>query len=174
MGECQSNQAGRPKEQDSQGKKGYADCSQQLALGLSNGFISLSITLGFGKPLWQFDFRFLPQFLLYSNVAGSFSILAAQLSKTSFAITVLRISSGGIKWLIWFIILSVNVALGLAIAFTWVQCDPIRKTWEVTLDGTCWNKMIVVRYNIFTASKWCTYPPSPLLPLSQGTGGGDG
>ena len=65
----------------------------------------------------------------------------------------LRISTGSTKWLVWFIIVSVNVALGVAIAITWLQCDPIEKTWNPTVHGKCWNKLIVVRYNIFTASE---------------------
>ncbi|KAH8888517.1 hypothetical protein GQ53DRAFT_724516 [Thozetella sp. PMI_491] len=122
-----------------------------ISLALSSAFISLTVTLGFGKPLFQFNIKFLSEFLLYSNAAGSFSILAAQLSKTSFAITVLRISSGWLKRLVWFIIISVNIALGLALAFTWSQCDPIEKTWMPWVEGTCWSKFIVARYNMFTA-----------------------
>jgi YD repeat-containing protein len=124
---------------------------QQLALTASNTFVSISVTLGFGKPLWEFNFHLLPEFLLYSNLAGSFSILAAQLSKTSFAITVLRISSDWTRWLVWFIIISVNLALGLAITFTWIQCTPVERTWKPFVPGTCWDKHVVVKFNIFTA-----------------------
>jgi hypothetical protein len=92
-------------------------------------------------------------FLLFSNVAGSFSILAALWSKTSFAVTVLRISSGWVKALVWFIIITVNASLGVAIAITWAQCTPIEKVWHPGLAGECWPKGIQIRYNIFTASK---------------------
>ncbi|KXX74856.1 hypothetical protein MMYC01_206697 [Madurella mycetomatis] len=122
-----------------------------LSLVASTAFVSVSINLGFGRPLSQFNFDNLDIFLLYSNLAGTFSILAALWSKTSFAITVLRISSGWVKVLVWFIILTVNGSLGVAIAITWGQCTPIEKIWRPLLEGECWPKGIQVKYNIFTA-----------------------
>ncbi|KAK1833454.1 hypothetical protein QBC39DRAFT_254427 [Podospora conica] len=122
-----------------------------LALTLSNTFVSVSITMGFGQPLYLFNFKLLEPFLLINNLAGTFSILSALWSKTSFAITILRISSGWLKWLVWFIIITVNLALGLAIAFTWGQCTPIEKIWQPKLEGECWPKSIQIKYNIFTA-----------------------
>ena len=86
-------------------------------------------------------------------MAGSFSILAALWSKTSFAITVLRISTGWTKKLVWFIIVSVNVALGLSIAFTWGQCVPFQKIYNPRLEGKCLPKSYQIRYNIFTAGR---------------------
>ncbi|KAL1838031.1 hypothetical protein VTJ49DRAFT_3125 [Mycothermus thermophilus] len=122
-----------------------------LALVVDCAFISACINLGFGRPLLQFNPENLSPFLLYSNLAGSFSILAAMWSKTSFAFTVLRISSGWIKALVWFIIITLNVCLGVAIAITWAQCTPVEKVWRPFIEGDCWPKMIQVRYNIFTA-----------------------
>jgi len=109
--------------------------------------------MGFGRPLSQFNPKLLEQFLLVTNLAGSFSILAACWSKTSFAITVLRISSGWVKIFIWFIIITVNLALGAAVAITWGQCTPIDKTWRPKMPGQCWPKDIQIWYNIFTASE---------------------
>ncbi|KAG7283942.1 hypothetical protein NEMBOFW57_010300 [Staphylotrichum longicolle] len=103
------------------------------------------------SPLSQFNFHNLDTFLLLSNLAGTFSILAALWSKTSFAVTVLRISSGWLKVLVWFIIITVNACLGVAVAITWAQCTPIEKVWQPLLPGECWPKGIQVRYNIFTA-----------------------
>ncbi|KAK5661807.1 hypothetical protein OQA88_9909 [Cercophora sp. LCS_1] len=123
-----------------------------LSLALSNSFVSVAISLGFGRPLSQFNFdRDLDVFLLMSNLAGTFSILAACWSKTSFAITVLRISSGWMKGLVWVIIITVNLSLGVAVAITWGQCTPIEKIWQPLLDGECWPKYVQIRYNTFTA-----------------------
>ncbi len=109
--------------------------------------------MGFGRPLTQFNMNNLDIFLLFSNLAGSFSILAALWSKTSFAVTVLRISSGWFKALVWFIIITVNACLGVAIAITWAQCTPIEKVWHPHLAGECWPKGVQIRYNIFTAGE---------------------
>lgn len=84
-------------------------------------------------------------------MAGTFSILAALWSKTSFAVTVLRISDGWTRRFVWFVIVSVNAALGLSIAFTWGQCMPLRKVYTPNVAGTCWPKELPIRYNIFTA-----------------------
>lgn len=107
--------------------------------------------MGFGQPLRFFNFKLLEPFLLINNLAGTFSILSALWSKTSFAITILRISSGWVKGLVWFIIITVNLSLGIAIAFTWGQCTPIEKIWQPKVEGECWPKSIQINYNIFTA-----------------------
>ncbi|KAK3937025.1 hypothetical protein QBC46DRAFT_295108 [Diplogelasinospora grovesii] len=122
-----------------------------LSLATANIFVSVAVNNGFGRPLSEFNFKNLNFFLLIINLAGTFSILAALWSKMSFAITVLRISSGWTKALVWFIIITVNISLGIAVAFTWCQCTPIAKTWQPNLKGECWPKYIQIRYNIFTA-----------------------
>ncbi|KAK4203218.1 hypothetical protein QBC40DRAFT_29529 [Triangularia verruculosa] len=122
-----------------------------IALVLSCAFVSVSVTYGFGRSLSLFNFDNLNIYLLYCNLAGTFSILAALWSKTSFAITILRISDGWMKWLVWFIIVTVNLSLGVAIALTWGQCTPIAKIWQPMLEGECWPKFYQIRYNIFTA-----------------------
>ncbi|KAL1873597.1 hypothetical protein VTK73DRAFT_839 [Phialemonium thermophilum] len=123
-----------------------------VSLVLQCAFVSVCITLGFGRPLDDFNPDNLEPLLIFSNLAGTSSILGALWSKTSFAITVLRISNGWTKRLIWFIMISVNIALGLSIAFTWGGCTPIQKTWKPETPGTCWPKFYLIRYNIFTAA----------------------
>ncbi|KAK3990830.1 hypothetical protein QBC44DRAFT_58099 [Cladorrhinum sp. PSN332] len=122
-----------------------------ISLMTSCAFISVSINLGFGRSLSLFNFQNLEPYLLYTNLAGTFSILAALWSKTSFGLTILRISSGWTKFAVWFIIITVNIALGGAIAITWGQCTPINKTWQPFTPGQCWPKYVQVHYNIFTA-----------------------
>lgn len=113
----------------------------------------MTINLGFGRPLSQFNFDNLNTYLLLTNLAGTFSILAACWSKTSFAITVLRISSGWVKILVWFIIITVNLALGVAVAITWAQCTPFVKIWQPRVEGHCWPKSVQIQYNNFTAGE---------------------
>ncbi|KAK4161872.1 hypothetical protein QBC43DRAFT_91493 [Cladorrhinum sp. PSN259] len=122
-----------------------------FSLMASCAFVSVSVNLGFGRSLSLFNFKNLDEYLLSTNLAGTFFILAALWSKTSFGLTILRISSGWTKLAVWFIIITVNLALGGAIAITWGQCTPIQKTWRTGTPGHCWPKYIQVRYNIFTA-----------------------
>ncbi|KAK3496028.1 hypothetical protein B0T13DRAFT_529124 [Neurospora crassa] len=127
-----------------------------ISLTTSSALISYSTTLGFGLPTSLFNptnsIPFLNHYLLLTNFAGTFSILAALWSKTSFAITVLRIAQDDwIRFLIIFIMISVNLSLGVAVGLTWGQCDPIPKIWQPFLPGTCIDKSIQIHYNIFTA-----------------------
>ncbi|OHX00960.1 integral membrane protein [Colletotrichum incanum] len=125
-----------------------------LALG---AFVTIDVSYDFGKHNWDITPGNWSWLLLYANLAGSFSIIAAAWSKTSFALTLLRItresSERWMTWLVWFIIVSINIALGLNVLFTWIQCWPVEKTWRTaSTPGTCWPKNITMNYNVFTAS----------------------
>lgn len=91
--------------------------------------------------------------ILLINAAGSTTLTAAIWSKTSFALTLLRLTEGWIKGLIWFIIVSMNIAMGLSALFNWIQCTPIDSTWNFQPDRVCWDPMIVPRYNMFSSGK---------------------
>lgn len=92
-----------------------------------------------------------PDLLKVINVAGTFSLTAAIWSKTSFALTLLRLTQGWLKMVVWFIIISMNIAMGLSALFIWVQCTPIEKSWNFFAEGTCWPPEVLVHYNIFSA-----------------------
>ena len=121
-------------------------------LVVSCSFMSVCVSLGFGKHIWDINFKDIPPFLFFSSFAGFFSILAAAWSKTSFAITLLRISDGWIKKFVWFAIISVNIALGLSGIFQWAQCMPVQKLWNREIEGKCWPAT-VQKYNISTSGK---------------------
>lgn len=91
------------------------------------------------------------------NVGGTFSITAAIWSKTSFAVTLLRLTEGVAKYIVWFIIISMNIAMGLSALFIWAQCTPILKSWDPLVEGTCWPAYVIVRYNIFSAGEWLNH-----------------
>ncbi len=109
--------------------------------------------LGYGKHFYDIETKNLVELSLVSNVAGTFSILAALWSKTSFAMTVLRISTGWVRWTIWFIIMSLSVVMGAAAMFEWIHCTPIAKTWDIRVKGSCWPQSVVVTYYMFTSGE---------------------
>jgi hypothetical protein len=88
---------------------------------------------------------------LVSNIDSTFSMLAAVLSKTSFAVTLLRITTGYTKLGVWLVIVVMNVAMDLSALFYWIQCNPPRKSWDPTTPGTCWSTDTVTAYSIFAA-----------------------
>ncbi|KAF6838244.1 hypothetical protein CPLU01_02605 [Colletotrichum plurivorum] len=117
-------------------------------------FISIDVYYDFGKHNWDVTPGNWSWLLLHANLAGSFSIIAVAWSKTSFSLTLLRIATERwMKYVIWFILITINITLGTAVLITWIQCWPVEKTWRTaSTPGTCWPKRIPVTYNVFTAS----------------------
>jgi hypothetical protein len=68
------------------------------------------------------DPKVLPFIGLLRNFAGLFAILAAMLSKISFALTLLRIGELRMRLMLYFIIITVFLVLGMAALFAWLQC----------------------------------------------------
>ncbi|KAK4187673.1 hypothetical protein QBC35DRAFT_434621, partial [Podospora australis] len=74
-----------------------------------------------------------------AGLGSMFSILAIVWSKTSFALTILRISKDKLRWLVWFLIVSMNIVMLLQALFVWIKCKPIEKNWKPLLPGHCWD-----------------------------------
>lgn len=91
----------------------------------------------------------------YSYIGGFFPILATCWSKTSVAISLLRLATGReMRWSIWFIIVIVNLVLGSNGLIQWVQCWPIRKLWVWELEGSCLPASVIQDYNTFIAGEF--------------------
>lgn len=132
----------------------YLLIASWVCLVAQTSLITFNTTIGYGKHIWDFHPNDLPTFLLVSNTSGFFSILSAMWSKTSFALTVFRIADGKVKKLIWFIIISLNVAMGFNAAATYLQCTPVYKLWSPFMaEGTCWPKQVIIDFNVFTSSE---------------------
>ncbi|RYC53887.1 hypothetical protein CHU98_g12320 [Xylaria longipes] len=139
-------------------------CVWSLAI-LAAGWLALRLYLKLRKHrgLWWDDHFLVISWVKHENMptmlphshnflAGIFSILAAAISKTSFALTLLRISNGWVKCVVWFAISTVNVVMGLSIIFNWVQCTPLEKNFNIFLPGSCWPATTLIGYNAFVAA----------------------
>ncbi len=105
--------------------------------------------LGFGLPIYQVPLEnFLP-FGIQSNISGFASLIAVAWSKTSFGITLLRLSDGWMKWFIIVLLVLLNITHYISAIFFWVSCDPPAKTWDVMREGTCWPTHVTVDYSLF-------------------------
>ncbi len=117
------------------------------------------VQTGYGKHTWdifgQYPADIMNLGFRLLNVAGTFSVTAAIWSKTSFAVTLLRLTETERHWklALWFIIVSTNIAMGLSALFPWVSCTPVDKAWNMMTPGTCWPGYIIVYYNIFSAGE---------------------
>ena len=127
----------------------------QFALATSAAFTTASVSFGFGQHLWDVNPQDFIPLNLVAIIAGFFSILAAMWSKTSFALTLLRISQPWMKKAIWVIIITLNAVMGASALIQWIHCMPVKKSWDSQVEGTCWPNRIVVTYYQFTTCKTC-------------------
>ncbi|KAJ1299624.1 hypothetical protein OPQ81_011974 [Rhizoctonia solani] len=85
-------------------------------------------------------------------IATIFSVLGASWSKTSFALTLLRITGGTIHYIIWVIIVSMNVVLTFNAILQFLWCQPASVAWHSGRGGTCWSQNVIVYYSITAAA----------------------
>jgi hypothetical protein len=77
------------------------------------------------------------------------------LSKISFGITLLRLTSGWLRWFVWFCIVTLFLVMIPSATLSWLQCTPVEKAWNPIIEGKCWPAYITINYGIFNAG-WCT------------------
>ncbi|KAI0539119.1 hypothetical protein GGR58DRAFT_266373 [Xylaria digitata] len=123
-----------------------------LCIVLSNIATTVAISLGWGQQPYDIAPKIVPHILLALLISGLFSILAAAISKTSFALTLLRISSGWVKYTVWFVIVTINIAMSLSLIFNWVQCTPVEKNFNFSVPGSCWPRATLIGYNTFATA----------------------
>ncbi|TLD34297.1 hypothetical protein PspLS_01548, partial [Pyricularia sp. CBS 133598] len=108
-----------------------------MMLMLNAALATLLIHMGLGSP----DFALTPDNVedvallgLSSLTAG---IVAQAWSKTSFAMTLLRMTDGWWHHVVLISIVTVNVLFGVSATLFWVGCDPIEKRWKPLIPGKC-------------------------------------
>lgn len=86
-----------------------------------------------------------------SQTSGFLLILCTVWSKTSFGLTLLRISNGWIKATVWFAIISINLAIGGSVAIQWFWCWPSSRIFDHDAPGECLPREVVNGYNMAVA-----------------------
>ncbi|GAB1317108.1 hypothetical protein MFIFM68171_07318 [Madurella fahalii] len=121
--------------------------------------------LGFGLHFYEVPPENLITFGIQSNISGFTSLIAVACSKTSFAITLLRLTDGWMKWFIIGLLVLLNVTHYISALFFWVSCNPSAKTWNPMLPGECWPVSVTVNYSLFVGacSAFCDFALA-LLP----------
>ncbi|AEO68368.1 uncharacterized protein THITE_30931, partial [Thermothielavioides terrestris NRRL 8126] len=122
-----------------------------ICILVSSAMLTEGTKFGIGMHSQDVDPTKMPMSSLMSYSAGLAAILAAAWSKTSFAITLLRLSDGWLKWFIWFIILSVNIILGVSATIMWTRCWPVAKLWYSDMEGSCSTLDTMEHYQTFTS-----------------------
>ncbi|KAL8366882.1 hypothetical protein RB595_005042 [Gaeumannomyces hyphopodioides] len=102
-----------------------------IFLLISGIVLNFNVKIGFGRHMCDLVFKNptnIGPIGRNSNIAGTFTILGTVWSKTSFALTLLRIAEA--KWLkiiIWSIIATINVTMTLTAILAFLQCNPTEK-----------------------------------------------
>lgn len=85
-----------------------------------------------------------------------FAIAGMIWSKTGFGITLLRVMQGLTKAIVWFLIITINIFLGFSAVIDFIACRPVSAVWDPDTPGAkCWPGSYVVKYHIFSSSKFC-------------------
>lgn len=128
----------------------------QMLSGVDHAVGTVMIDLGVGKHIWEIDPTNLTRMHILNRVGQSFAILACALTKTSWALTMLRIvraTRDCMRVMVWCLLVSVNVLMELGIILNFLECDGTGLT--VSPDKMwCWTNLIAANYNVFSAGKW--------------------
>ncbi|KAK4226423.1 hypothetical protein QBC38DRAFT_230850 [Podospora fimiseda] len=129
----------------------YVLIAAWISLATSAATTSACVTLDYGKHIYDMNPETITEMSFIAVFAGFFSVLAAALSKTSFALTLIRLSHGWLKITICVIMVTVNIALGSALISMWTKCTPVRKIWDHGIEGSCVPGEVIVKWYQFTA-----------------------
>ncbi|KAL4797223.1 hypothetical protein BDV19DRAFT_359160 [Aspergillus venezuelensis] len=137
---------------------GWDDLISAVAVGCLIGYAAVchaSADIGLGRHIqWVAqDPQKLIDVARYSSISQTLAIMACALGKTSFAVTLLRIVLE--RWMIailWFVIITMNIANFLAALFVFVQCEDPRTNWDKSIVSKCWPDYVFTNYSLFVGA----------------------
>lgn len=111
-----------------------------------------AVQIGFGQHAVAVSDENLLTLVLLVSITGVVTLFAAACSKTSFAITLLKLTSGWLKVVVWAIIVSLNLVLLTNAILPFVRCIPIEAAWNPAAGGSCFDINITIHFSIFAAA----------------------
>jgi len=99
---------------------------------------ALVVENGLGHHSWDLRITDLTAFIKILSTRATFTLTTLGWTKISFGITLLRLTKGRIKAVVWFCIITINITTFISAIVPWVQCVPLSKTWNPMEDGWCW------------------------------------
>ncbi|KAI3528921.1 hypothetical protein CABS01_09046 [Colletotrichum abscissum] len=111
----------------------------------SQSFLSEMMRLGFART-----YGVTPAMSTMLYCADNCHKISLALTKTSFAVTLLRIASGWQRYIIWFLVITMNIQFIVHIILTWRAVCP-RRPGDTTphLPGSCWSAQDAITLGIF-------------------------
>ncbi|KAL4900478.1 hypothetical protein BDW74DRAFT_182809 [Aspergillus multicolor] len=123
-----------------------------VALAIAVSLNTYIASIGFGSHIDTVSDENLKKINLDTILVAMFGIIATSTSKTSFAITLHRITtSAWMKYFLIFVIISINLSMNLVWIFGFAKCTPLERVWDKTVPGTCWDGKKLLKYQLFAA-----------------------
>ncbi|KAK4154612.1 hypothetical protein C8A00DRAFT_42613 [Chaetomidium leptoderma] len=91
-----------------------------------------------GRHSWDLEISNLSKFIIIISSRATLTITSMGWTKTAFAVTLLRLTTGKTKIFVWFIIISLNITTAVSAAVPWIQCEQLEKNWDSSATGSCW------------------------------------
>ncbi|ORY01418.1 hypothetical protein BCR34DRAFT_605914 [Clohesyomyces aquaticus] len=121
-----------------------------ICIVLYAALTTLSVHYGLGRHVYEVDPANMPFVFKWMLIGELFGIIAIPLSKTSFSLTLLRITvRKPHKVFIWFIIISTNVIMWTCAFWLVFQCSPPHRLWHPNVPGKCANKNVTTHFALF-------------------------
>ncbi|KAF4430925.1 hypothetical protein F53441_13935 [Fusarium austroafricanum] len=123
-----------------------------VSLAVSVGVNTYLVTLGFGRHRATISDENMLIINKATIVGAVFGIFATTISKTSFAITLYRISTNAwMRYFLIFIIVTINISMNLVWIFGFAKCKPLERVWDKSVPGTCWDPAKLLTFQLFAA-----------------------
>ncbi|KUI62909.1 hypothetical protein VP1G_10034 [Cytospora mali] len=101
-----------------------------VVLLAANIFISVEFATGYVQKSWD------DRMLILVTISSCLITVGQTLSKTAFAVTLLRITERWQRWILWFIIVTLNVYLVVVLLINWTNyCGQTQYWWR--MPGVC-------------------------------------
>jgi len=108
--------------------------------------------MGFGHHFTVLDPTSIPTIMYWVGIGGSPTIIAVELSKSSFALTLVKLFKGSrIRWFLWFAIVTICLFMTMSFVVMYARCTPVKRNWDITIEGTCWDNDAVTAFSMFAA-----------------------
>ncbi|KAL6233074.1 hypothetical protein BDW75DRAFT_216170 [Aspergillus navahoensis] len=123
-----------------------------VSLAVAVSINTYIVSIGFGDHIWTISDENLKTINLNTILVAAFGIIATTTSKTSFALTLHRITTDAwLKYFLIFVIVSINISMNLVWIFGLAKCSPLKRVWDKSVPGTCWDPNKLLKFQLFAA-----------------------
>lgn len=121
---------------------------EQFMVTIAAALASVAVSLGLGRHMDFIPAEQIGKLAPIGLIMTTLIQIAAIWSKVSFALTLLRITEGFMKLIVWSAIVSINIFMGLSAVFSWIGCGQASERLNI---ANCVNATTVLDYGMFAA-----------------------